>query len=251
MKYIVSFLIVFILLGCYKQKYHDGPNSYADDFESYVEIDEIIDGDNQKWSFFQNTVEGNTVAIDTTIFHSGKQSVKFIGSGKGNTVSKASINKQFMAFWAGEIVSADVWYYIVGDDKLDWLFIFDIEEKGSISLGPGIRLAIVDNNILVEHKMPNPNITQSGEGTAFPRNQWVNVRFEALLSQKKEGYIKVWQNDILIIEQHDWKTLPKDQVYGVQGTKGQFTQIEFGATANGSDFPVEMYVDDVDVKVLN
>jgi len=251
MRYLIIFFISIALLGCNKKKFFDGPNSYYDDFDSYSLIEDIIDGENLNWSFFQNTIDGNSVKIDTVIFHSGTQSVKCIAAGSGNSVSKASINKQYMAFWAGDIIFVDVWYYIVGKNKIDWLFIFDLEEKASISLGPGIRLAIVDNQVLVEHKMPNPNIEQIGIGIPFPRDQWVNIQFEAKLSQKKKGYIKVWQDGMLIIEQDQWKTLPKDMLYGVQGTKGGFSQIEFGATANSSKFPIEIYVDDVDVKVLN
>ena len=156
-----------------------------------------------------------------------------------------------MAFWEDEVVAVEVWYYIHRNAPAEWLFLFVLEEKIPIGAGPGIRLALVDEELTVEHKFPNPNIYQN-DATAikFPRDEWVKVNFEALLSKKEDGYIKVWQNDVLIIEQMDWQTLPKDILYFNLGTKAMYNQIEFGATANGSDSPVTVNVDDVRVEVL-
>lgn len=252
MKILGIILLSSVFLGCNKKKFFDGPNFYQDDFEAYSVIDDIIDGENLNWSFFQKTYSENTITIDTTIYHSGGKSVRSYAIAPNETdgTSKASINKQFMAFWEGETVQADFWMYLEGNDPIDWLFIFDLEEKTAIGAGPGMRLAIVDDKILLEHKMPNPNVEQEGDGIAFPRNQWVNIRFETKLSQRKKGWVKVYQDGVLIIEQDKWKTLPKDILYSLQGTKGMYSQIEFGATANSDDNDVVVYVDDVDVKVL-
>lgn len=246
--YLMSFTVIFV--AC-KKKQFDGPNSYNDDFEAYQNIDEIIDGENEKWSFFQNTVDGNSVTIDSLITHSGNKSVKCIAAAKNGSdvTSKASINKQFMAFWENETVTIDFWTYISGTNNLDWLFIFDLEEKVPIGAGPGMRLAIVDNQLLVEHKFPNPNIEQSGDGINFPRNEWVHIRMETKLSRKKKGSVKVWQNGSLILEANNWQTLPKDILFVQQGTKGMYNQIEFGATANADDDVNTVYIDDVNVFV--
>ena len=155
-----------------------------------------------------------------------------------------------MAFWEGETVQADFWINIPNNNSIDWLFIFDIEEKVAIGTGPGMRLAIVDDKILLEHKFFNPNVPQSGAGIDFPRDQWVHIRFETKLSRKKKGYVTVWQDGVEIIHVDKWRTLPKDAIYFQQGTKGMYSQIEFGATANSDDEPITVYIDDVDVKVL-
>lgn len=242
--FIISLAV--IILAC-KKKQFDDPNNYSDDFEAYQNIDEIIDGKNEQWSFFQNTIDGNSVEIDTTFTHSGNKSVKCIAAAKNGSdiTSKASINKQFMAFWEKETVNIDFWIYIPGNNDLDWLFIFDLEEKVPIGAGPGMRLAIVNNQLLVEHKYPYPNIEQSGNGIDFPRNEWVNVRMETKLSRKRKGTVKVWQNGSLILEADNWQTLPKDILFVQQGTKGMYNQIEFGATANADDDINTVYIDDV------
>lgn len=252
MKIAGSILLFILLLACNKEKYFDGPNSFQDGFEDYVHIEDIIIEDNERWSFFQKTYNENEMTIDTIIFHSGVRSFKSVGINGSEEVgaSKASINKQFMAFWENETVAIEAWYYMEGTEYTDWLFIMDLEEKTSIGAGPGMRIAIVNNQLLVEHKYPKPNIVQSGNGIDFPRNQWVKIKLEVLLSQKNKGTVKVWQDDVLIISQDEWQTLPKDLLYNIQGTKAMYSQIEFGVTANASNYPATIYVDDIDVKVI-
>ena len=254
MRVLIGLVLSVMLIACNKKKIFDGPNVYSDNFSSYNIIEDLIDGDNKQWSFFQTTRAENQLSIDTVIYHSLGKSFKSeaVASSDELGASKASINKQFMAFWEGETVSVEVWYYIEGTASADWLFLFDLEEKTSIGAGPGMRLALVDNQLLVEHKYPNPNIEQpDGKGIKFPRNTWVKVRFEAKLSQKEDGYVKVWQNDLLIIEQNEWQTLPKDLLYAIQGTKGMYSQIEFGVTANSRENAMTVYVDDIDVKIID
>ncbi|MFT6503533.1 MAG: hypothetical protein ACJASQ_003670 [Crocinitomicaceae bacterium] len=250
MKLLIVILAAILLTGCNKKKFFDGPNTFSEDFESYSVIEDIVEGDDLLWSFFQQTYDENTITIDTNIYHSGGQSVRsYAIAPTGDGTSKASINKQNMAFWSGETVQVDFWVYLEGNDPMDWLFIFDIEEQTAVGAGPGMRLAIVENKILLEHKYLNPNVLQLGEGIEFPRDQWVNIRFEAKLSQKKKGWVKVWQDGTLIIDQDKWKTLPKDILYFQQGTKEMYSQIEFGATANSDDNDVVIYVDDIDVSI--
>jgi hypothetical protein len=244
-----SFLIaILVLASCNKRKIFDGPNSYADDFEAYTTKDDLIDGNDELWSFFQLTDEANTITIDTSIVHSGNQSLRFYGvAGSSENTKKCSINKQFMAFWEGETVKVDFWCYLEGNEDIDWLFIFDLEEKVPIGAGPGMRLAIVNNKLLLEHKYPQPNVEQQGTGIAFPRNEWVHVEFETKLERKDKGYVSVRQNDVEVLRVDNWQTLPKDILYANQGTKGMYNQIEFGLTANSDDNDHVMYLDDVTI----
>ena len=61
MKKIAYFLGVIVLFAsCNKEKYLDGPDSYADDFEGYTTVDELILDDNSRWSATQITREENS-----------------------------------------------------------------------------------------------------------------------------------------------------------------------------------------------
>ncbi|MFK8046768.1 MAG: heparin lyase I family protein [Crocinitomicaceae bacterium] len=253
MRIVLVIIFLSTLLSCNKEKYFAGPNSFQEDFSSYSNIEEAIAGDNERWSFIQSTYDENELTIDTIIFHSKGKSFRSHAAKADQNIgaSKASINKQFMAFWQNETVAIEAWYYIEGEQDATWLFLMDLEEKAAIGAGPGIRVALVDNQLLIEHKYPNPNITQTeGVEVNFPRNQWVKIKLEVLLSQKENGTVKLWQDDLLIIEQNNWQTLPKDVLYFMQGTKGMYDKIEFGVTANSQDNATTVYVDDIDVRVI-
>lgn len=247
MKWTFLFLML-IFISCNKRERFAGPNSYSDGFETYNSKEDLIDGNNELWSFFQLTDAENSITIDTSVVHSGNKSVRFYGvAGDANNTKKCSINKQFMAFWEGETVKVDFWCYLEGNEDIDWLFIFDLEEKVPVGAGPGMRLAIVENKLLLEHKYPQPNVEQEGSGILFPRDQWVHIEFETKLERKDKGYVIVRQDGVEILKVANWQTLPKDLLYANQGTKGMYNQIEFGLTANSDDNDHVMYVDDVNV----
>lgn len=247
--------LLLLLLSCNKEKFFDGPDAFSDDFEAYADIDSLLSGaDDEFWSFFQSTQPENVLSIDTTVFHSGGKSIRTsaVPSNDAEGASKCSFAKQNMAFWEGETVSVSAWYYLEGTASAQWLFLMDLEEQTAIGAGPGIRVAVVDEALTIEHKYPRPNIHQPEDSRiSFPRDQWVHVRLEVLLSQKKKGYIKLFQDGSQLIEQNDWQTLPKDILYFQQGTKGMYSSVEFGLTANTFENDMVLYVDDVEIKTVN
>ena len=138
------------------------------------------------------------------------------------------------------------WYFIEGTNALDWLFLFDLEEQTAIGAGPGMRLALVNKQLLVEYKFYESSILQPiGQEIDFPRNEWVEIVWEVKLSQKNEGTVKLWQNGILIIDTKNNRTLPKDLLYSQQGTKGMYSSVEIGITANSKDNDLTIWVDDI------
>lgn len=248
------FLLLFLSFSCNKEKWFDGPNSMQEDFESYTSADSMFNEDESRWSFSQNTAEGNYIVLDTTIVHSGNQSLKFFAyASPADGASKCSIVKQKMAFFEGDVVRMSAWYYIEGTANADWLFLFDFEEQATIGAGPGIRIANTENTGLVlEHKFFNTDMYQTeGQDIALPRNQWVNITMEVKLSQKKKGYIKIWQDNVLVLSGDNRKTLPKDFLYSQQGTKGMYQSIEFGITANTKNSDMVLYMDDILVEKIN
>jgi hypothetical protein len=256
-KLIVLVLFVVILggiEGCNKEKWFGGPNFMQEDFEAYAHVDSMFSNDDVRWSYFQNTVDGNYIAFDTNIVHGGNRSLKFFAhASTGDVVSKMSIAKQQMAFYEGDVVRISAWYYIEGNANLDWLFLFDFEEQAAIGAGPGIRLANTEaNGMVLEHKFFADDIYQEeGQQIFLPRNQWFNLTMEVKLHQKKNGYVRVWQDNVLILSDDDVKTLPKDFLYNQQGTKGMYQSIEFGVTANTRESDLVIYLDDILVEKIN
>jgi hypothetical protein len=244
---LAAFICIRLLGSCNKEKYFDGPDFYQDDFEMYSALSDLLLPDDLLWSFTQLTMDDNRISVDTTHFYSGSKSLKFVAKrSDGNVLSKCSIAKQNMAFWEGETVRVSVWYFIEGTDALEWLFLMDMEEQTAIGAGPGMRLALVNNELRVEYKFNENDITQtSGQTVSFPRNEWVELVWEVKLSQKNEGTVKLWQNGQLIIDSKNNRTLPQDVLYFQQGTKAMYSSIEIGITANSSTSDLTLWADDV------
>jgi hypothetical protein len=238
--------------GCNKKKFFDGPDLYQDGFESYSALSELISNDDEKWSHTQLTKTENSISVDSTFAHSGNKSLKFVAAKSTDELSKCSIAKQNMAFWDGETMRVSAWYYLQGTQNAEWLFLFDLEEQTPVGAGPGIRLALVNNQLRMEYKFYQSDIVQTeGQEIDFPRDQWVEIIWEVKLSQKKKGSVKLWQNGQLIIDSKDNKTLPNDILYSLQGTKGMYSSIEIGATANSKDSDLILWVDDVKFEKAN
>lgn len=251
MRSLIILAITICCISCNKKKIFDGPSAYSDGFEDYDSSYQMIEIENKYWSFFQLTKEPNKLSIDSSISHSGSKSIRCYAEKSDDIVSKCSFSKQKMAFWEGETLISEAWYYIQGEQSLEYLFLMDLEEQTAIGAGPGMRLALVNNLIRINHKYLDPELIQPTDSKRFfARNKWVKLRFEAKLSKKKDGWVKVYQNDTLIIHQENWNTLPHDILYFTQGTKGMYSSVEFGITANSHDNNVTLYVDDIKVTKL-
>lgn len=248
MKYSFFYLLIvgLSLISCDKRTFFEGPDSYEDGFEAYTSLEDALIEDDVFWSFTQRTRAENHVQIDSSFAHSGKKSLKFTAALTENgDASKASIAKQKMAFWEGETVRISAWYFIEGNKPLPWLFLMDLEEQATIGAGPGMRIALVDDQLRIEYKFNERDILQDPlTSIPFPRNQWVKIEWEITLSQQDEGTVKLWQDDKLLIEVDNQRTLPKDLLYFQQGTKGMYSSIEIGITANSFENDAIIWVDD-------
>ncbi|MCJ8291729.1 MAG: hypothetical protein HRT58_04610 [Crocinitomicaceae bacterium] len=244
--------LTVVLFGCNKEKYFAGPNAFSDDFESYASFDDLLTEDGVNWSSTQQTYDANTISLSTDQAHSGTTSLKFDAViSTEDQLSKCSIFKQKMAFYEGETVRSTIWYYIDGDQELDWLFLMDLEEQTAIGAGPGMRVANVGigNYGTVEFKFKSGNLEQQTH--SFPRNQWFKITLETHLSQKKKGSVRLYLDDLLILEEKNTRTLPKDVLYNLQGTKGMYSSIEIGITANSFSNGAVIYADDFSIEVIN
>ncbi len=242
--------LALLLTGCKKkQEFLAGAvTTFQDDFEQYDAVDTFFFSE-ANWNYHNLTVEGNTLSIDSAIVHSGTRSLRCHASGTvGRNVSKASVQKQRIGWKEGDVVLVQAWFYIEGN--LENLFILDIEDPAYISYSPGIRLMISkEGYLMVERgKMGLSTITQPADSRlVFPTGEWVKINYEIKFSQHRKGYVKLWQNDKLILEAHNITTMPEDFLYNTLGTSGLYTNFEIGITANGGNGPSTLYLDDLEV----
>ena len=250
-KLLIVFLILsFVFVGCNKEEFFKGKESIDEDFEAINNVDELLF--NENWEYYQQTELNNYIKIDSLNPHSGSNCLKVFAA-KG-TISKSDIANNKMAFWEDDIVQISAWFYIKGTDKLNYVFLFDIEEDAMIGASPGIRIAINEDGYLIieRKKYGQSTIRQAKDNEIiFPRNQWVELKMELDLQQKKKGFIKLWQDNHLLINAKDIQTLPKDKLYFIQGTKGMYQSVQIGVTATTSDHDVTMFIDDIEIKKLN
>ncbi len=248
MKYYFYFLLCLLTIySCIEKDFFEGPNQYEDGFENYQLVEELFDGEDKLWSFSQLTRNENMISIDSLNAHSGTQSLKFYAyNSRKSDASKCSVAKQKMAFWNDETVRITAWYYLQGTEDHEWLFLMDLEEQVAIGAGPGMRIAMVDNKLRVEYKFFENDVLQNpNEEINFPRDKWVKITFETKLSQNNNGSVKLYQDELLIIDRSEIRTLPNDLLYAQQGTKGMYSSVELGITANSQDNELTLWVDDV------
>lgn len=242
----VLMMILQLNSSCDKKKLFDGPNFFQDGFEVYHSMNDLLVEEDELWSHTQLSKARNNIFLDSSFSKTGKQSLRFEAEQTQDGASKSSIAKQNMAFWEGETIRISASYFIPSLETLKWLFLLDLEEQAIIGAGPGMRLAIVDNQLRVEFKFFENDVLQNIEAPlSFPRNEWVDLVWEVKLSTKKEGEIRLWQNDELIIDVSKKRTLPKDNLYFQQGTKGMYSSVEIGITANSHDRDLILWVDDI------
>jgi hypothetical protein len=254
MRFSLLIISVIFLSACKKNRLKNDPEFYSDDFEKSVYLNQAaIDAlfeDDSLWSFNQLTREQNNFDFNSDTVHSGTKSLRFSAEASGDGASKCSIAKQNLAFLEGETVKITAWYYLVGEAKLDYLFLIDMEERTPIGAGPGMRLTLVDNLIAIErNKMMKSTLFQDN-GIQFPRNEWVKIEWITELSRRKKGSVLVYQNNELIIQENEIQTMPKDFLYNIQGTGGVYQSFEFGITANSNDNKCELFLDDVVIQKL-
>jgi hypothetical protein len=246
--FVLASLIAF--LGCFKERFLQGKTSLYEDFELVQSAEELFETDN--WVFYQQTEPNSYLVIDTSMSKFGAQCL-LIKAASG-TVSKSDLANNKLALPEGESVRFSGWFYL--DDTLDlgYVFLVDIEESVVIGAGPGVRVAInADDYLVIErNKFGEPTLSQSPEDqTPFPRQQWVHIELEMGLSQQKKGYVKLWQNNELLIQASNVRTMPKDELYHLQGSKGVYQSLQVGLTAVTADHDVFLYLDAIEFELLD
>ncbi len=240
----------FLLVQCNKETYFDGDNYINEDFESVTNSTTLIEQEN--WTYYQNTEANSTMEIDTTKAIFGDQCLKLTAA--QGEISKSDIANNDLAFWEKDIIQFTGWFYLDDTLDLDYVFLCDIEEGVAIGSGPGIRIAINESDYLVieRNKYGESTLIQPAQtAVIFPRKEWVKLELEIELSQKKKGYIKLKQNDVLIIQEDNIQTLPKDNLYFIQGTKGMYQSLQVGLTAITANRAVDLYIDNITIQTIN
>lgn len=243
---------------------------FEDGFETTGnDLLELFPNDESRWSNLQQVDPDsgqNEIDLENTITYEGNNSLRIYAEASNNTLSKADIEKGGFKAPQGSTVRISANFYIASSKNLENLLLIDLEccscwdPTVPNNQCPGIRLMMKKNDHLsIERgKILNSTIEQSN--IAFPRNEWVNVVWEMKLSQDDVGMNKLLINDQEVISESGIN-MPNASLFATEFANNGidfelqeplfYERFQIGATANPTEFGVELYVDNVKFEITD
>lgn len=247
---------------------------FQDGFETQNNLlDELFPLNGSRWTKIQQDDPSNAtneISISDTLFSEGQNSLRLLAYQTDNSLSKLDIEKGGFYAYENDKVTIKADFYINETANIENLFLIDLEccscwdpnvgdNYGSENQCPGIRLMMSGGNdyLSIERgKISGTTIQQTN--FAFPRNQWVTVYWEMTLSSNINGHNKLLINGAEVINQTGMN-LPNAQIFKdiflnqeIDFTLQEptfYERIQIGATANPTSKDIELFVDDVSIKV--
>lgn len=222
------------------------PFEFRDGFENADTLADLLPRDGTRWHGVQceSAAWGgrNAVAVTSTQVYAGNRALKLVaGPYDGATASKADIVLGGLHVVKGDSLWFTGSYYLDGDAAdVANLFLWDLEtsrKAGSpgrrLYLQPGARLASDLGKWHSGRKFRQP----WGAGVPFPTGRWVRLRVFLFLSNRRDGRMRVWQDDQLVLDAQG-QTLPT--------AKTVYDRLQVGITANGcANHARTLYIDDI------
>lgn len=247
---------------------------FQDGFETVNnQLDLLFPEDGSRWSNLQQvspTNAVNEITLDNTVVIEGNSSLRILANASDAELSKADIEKNGLQIESGDTITIEASFYISGTSSLQNLLLLDLEccscwdptvgdNLGAENQCPGVRLILSgeEEYLSIERgKIAGATIAQSS--VPFPRNEWVNVRWEMTLSDTENGINKLFINDSQVINEFGMN-MPNAQLFqevfaqeGIDFTLQEpviYERVQVGATANPDAPTVELYVDDFSLQV--
>ncbi len=272
-------LFIFAFISCDKEeKNTEEPIKqtfiFKDGFETENnQINELFTIDGERWTTIQQTNPTNAtnkITISSSTFTEGKNAIRFLSNKSDSQLSKIDIEKNGLQIVEGDKVTITANFYIVGTDSIENLLLIDLEccscwdptvgdNYGAENQCPGIRLMMSGGNdyLSIERgKISGTTIQQTN--FAFPRDQWVTVEWEMVMSTTNTGTNKLRINQTQVINQPGMN-MPNAQVFkdafieeGINFSLQEpvsYERVQIGATANPTANNVELFVDDFSIKI--
>lgn len=241
---------------------------FEDGFETTGnDLQELFPIDGSRWSNLQvvNPNNGeNQIELESIIVTEGNNSLRIYSRASDATLSKADIEKGSFNAPEGSTVRISASFYIASINNIENLMLIDLEccacwdPSVPNNQCPGIRLMMKDNDHLsIERgKILGSTIVQSD--VAFPRNQWVDVVWELKLSQDNNGLNKLSINNQEVISESGMN-MPNASLFATEFANNGidfelqeplfYERFQIGATANPTQFDIELFIDDVKFEI--
>ncbi len=276
MKNMLFILLIIALISCStdaedpRQMNEDTVNfEFSDGFETSSDnFFSLFPNDGSRWTGTQLVNPSgsvNTLELSTARASEGGQSLRIDVKQSNAILSKADIEKS--GFRAAEnsrvVIEAD--FYIDSDVNLENLLLIDLEccscwdPSVPDNQCPGIRLAMTGGNDYLSIERGKIAGTTIGQAAfQFPRNEWVNIRWQMQLSNENDGSNQLFINDQQVISENGMN-LPNAEIFksifAEEGIDFQlqepvyYERIQLGATANPDAGDLILYVDNFTISI--
>jgi cysteine-rich repeat protein len=217
---------------------------FADGFEAAPTLADLFS--ESRWHNMQHSYATNEITVSTTRVHEGKGALRCLAQPyDGRTASKADVQREAFDFRKGDDVWFSGWYLIEAGGSAANLFLWDLEGSGAFGDSPGRRLYLGGREELVSDMKggtSNDTFRQvRGTEVPWPRGRWVLLTVHLRLSEKSDGLMEVWQDDVLVLVGRG-RTLPAATMV--------YHRLQVGITANGSTLAEHtVFVDDVAIGI--
>lgn len=247
---------------------------FEDGFETQNNTLTALFPQNQsRWTLLQQTDPSNAtneVSIISNEFSEGQNAIRFVAYESDTQLSKMNIEKGGLNIETGDkvVISAD--FYINGNQSIENLLLIDLEccscwdpsvgdNYGAENQCPGVRLMMSGGNdfLSIERgKISGTTLQQTN--TPFPRNEWVSVQWEMIMSADASGENKLRINDVEVLNETGMN-MPNAAIFsdvfqnqGINFTLQEptfYERVQIGATANPTAATVELFVDNFSITV--
>lgn len=240
---------------------------FRDDFENVAQIHDLLRADSSRWTYLQRSHNENHIDLDRTHFHHGSTSLSLSSEPSSGQVSKAAIQKEGLDLREGQVVYMSASFYIPSGSSIENVFLWDLEcgncwsqTNAQPNKSPGIRLGLFNSQgypTVERGKIGyrTGNFKQNVNQPVFiPRDKWVQLAWIVHLAANEGGLTEVFLDGTKIISEYG-VNMPQPEYFmkhfGVHlNTPVHYDRIQVGITANGSRNPVKIYVDDVELRLL-
>ncbi len=249
---------------------------FKDGFETINNnLDELFPSDGSRWSNLQRSNPSTTVnevSISTTTFSEGQNALRIFAFQSDNLLSKMDIEKGGFQAFSGDKVIIQADFYLNSTANLEELFLIDLEccscwdpsvdaepSSDGDNQCPGVRLKMSGGNdfLSIERgKISASTFTQTR--FQFPRNEWVAVRWELMLSDNDDGINKLLINGTEVIS-NSGMNMPNAQIFrnvfaenGIDFNLQEptfYERVQVGATANPTSENIELFVDNFSIQI--
>lgn len=243
---------------------------FEDGFETENNsVNELFLSNGSRWSSIQQsdpTNATNEISISDINFSEGQNSLRLFAFQSDNSLSKMDIEKNGFSAFANDKVIIKADFFIGNTANIENLLLIDLEccscwdsTANVENQCPGIRLQMSGGNdfLSIERgKIAESTIEQTS--FQFPRNEWVTVQWEMILSNNNNGMNKLLINGTEVLNSSG-TNMPNAQTFrdifaqeGIDFTLQEptfYERVQIGATANPTTEDIELFVDDFSIVV--